>query len=102
MTEENGNNDFAKSLAVYLNGKGIHTVGYTGEPVVDDSFYIIFNAHHDKLPFKLPGKKYGAKWIKVLDSFAGKANEELQTCKASEVVEVEGRSVLLFRQPLKK
>jgi len=57
MTEENWNQDYAKSLGVFLNGKGIHSMGPKGEVIVDDNFYIIFNAHHDGLPFKLPPQK---------------------------------------------
>jgi isoamylase len=102
MTEENWNNDFAKSLAIYLNGKGIRTLGYKGEPVVDDSFYVIFNAYNEPLQFKLPGKKYGTSWIKLFDTFTAQADEEIQACNAEEIVEVQGRSVVLFRQPLRK
>jgi len=102
MNEENWNHGFAKSLALYMNGKGIHAVGDLGEKVVDDDFYIIFNAYHDSLKFKLPGKRFGLTWIKILDTCTAIADEETQTYKANEVVEVPGRSVILLKQPLKK
>src|SRR5688500_9219890 len=45
MTDEIWNHDYAKSLAVFLNGRGIRSRGPKGEVLTDDSFYIIFNAH---------------------------------------------------------
>ena len=102
MNEENWKHDFVKSLAVYFNGKGIHTVGDYGEQIIDDDFYVIFNGHHETLAFKLPGKKYGVKWVSILDTYKGKANEEMQIYQANEIVEVKGRSVILLKQPMQK
>jgi isoamylase len=98
MTEENWNHDFAKSLAIYLNGKGIHTVGWKGDPVIDDSFFVIFNAHHEPIQFKFPEKKYGAKWIKLIDTYITENNIAPEVFKANQPVNVAGRSVLLFKQ----
>ena len=104
MPEENWNHDFAKSLAVYLNGKGIRTVGPKGEPIVDDNFYIIFNAHYEPLTFVLPPKKYGSKWTKILDTHTGfvTGDDGGETFGASDSITVESRSVVLLRQPLSK
>ena len=38
---------FAKSLGMFLNGDAIPTPNERGERVIDDSFYVMFNAHHD-------------------------------------------------------
>jgi isoamylase len=69
MEDENWNQGFAKSLGIFLNGHGIHTQNRIGEPVFDDDFYILFNAHHEQMNFKLPLNKYGNKWTKVIDTF---------------------------------
>jgi glycogen operon protein len=100
MTEENWNQDYAKSLAVYLNGRGIKTVGPKGELTIDDSFYLIFNAYHDSLSFKLPSKKYGNNWIKVIDTSEGIITEDAHPYKADEKISVEGRSIILLKQPM--
>jgi glycogen operon protein len=68
MKEENWRHDFAKSLAVYLNGRALHITGPKGEQLVDDSFYIIFNAHHGDMEFTLPPVKYGKQWTRILDT----------------------------------
>ena len=68
MSEEDWNNGFAKSLAVFLNGETIASPGPHGERVVDASFYIAFNAHYEPLEFVLPGPPLGERWQVVLDT----------------------------------
>jgi glycogen operon protein len=101
MSEEHWNQDFAKSLAVFLNGRGIRSVGPKGEQVVDDNFFIIFNAHHEALTFRLPSKRYGQQWITQLDTGNLLAEENSKTYKPYETIKVEGRSVVLLKQPLR-
>lgn len=98
MTEEHWNTHFAKSLAIYLNGKGIHTLSATGELIVDDSFYLIFNAHHESLKYTLPEEKYGKQWIKNLDTFTG-VIEPGEVYRSGDLITVEGRSVIVLLNP---
>lgn len=98
MTEENWLHDFAKSLGVYLNGRAIRSQGPKGEQIIDDSFYVIFNAYHDKLNYTLPPKKYGKKWTKILDTSKNNSIENEATFVAGEEIVVEGRSVVLLKQ----
>lgn len=98
MTDENWSIGFAKSLAVFLNGRGIHTPGPVGEQIVDDSFYLIFNAHHEALEFKLPLAKYAKSWTRLLSTAEGKI-EPGEVYPAESVIQVEGRSILLLQQP---
>jgi isoamylase len=99
MGEEHWNEHFAKSLGVFLFGRGLHAVGPRGEHIIDDSFYVIFNGHHDSLQFKLPPEKYGREWTKVLDTSTPNIGH-LEKYKADEIVEAEGRSVILLCHPL--
>jgi isoamylase len=73
-------------------------LGPKEEPVIDDSFYVIFNAHHEQLDYTLPGKKYGQKWIPVLDTAKGFVDEG-ETFKSGEPITVQGRSVVLLKNP---
>jgi isoamylase len=68
MEEDHWNTGYAKSLAVFLYGKGISSVNHRNEPIVDDSFYIIFNADAQPIEYKLPGEKYGRQWKKIWDT----------------------------------
>jgi isoamylase len=99
MTQENWNHDFAKSLAVYLNGNALRACGPKGERITDDDFYLIFNAHHETLHYKLPVEKYGNNWFKVIDTAANFIAEEGVSNAAKDTIDVEGRSVVVLKQP---
>ena len=98
MTEENWNSDFARSIGVFINGRGLHFVNHKGEPVIDDNFYLIFNAHYEPLNYKLPGKIYSKQWVKILDTSDDKATEKV--FNEEENICVQGRSVVLLKHPL--
>ncbi|GGX61459.1 glycogen debranching protein GlgX [Streptomyces hiroshimensis] len=57
----------AKSLTVFLNGGAISEPGPRGEPVVDDSFLLMFNAHDKPLEFVVP-VDHGRLWQVVVDT----------------------------------
>ena len=100
MSDEHWNDSFAKSLGLFLNGRGLHARGGQGELIIDDNFYLIFNAYYDSLPYKLPPAKYGNKWIKVLDTTTGFIGQEERVYKPEDTVTIEGRSIALFKYPL--
>src|SRR5690606_14498272 len=68
MSEEDWRVGFAKSLAVFLNGQAIPTPDSRGERVVDDTFLVLFNAHHEPLAFTIPAGVYGQSWRRILDT----------------------------------
>ncbi|HYC86765.1 MAG TPA: glycogen debranching protein GlgX [Chryseosolibacter sp.] len=100
MSEGHWRNGFAKSLGVFLNGKGLHAVGPSGELITDDHFYLIFNAHYDPLEYRLPDEKYCPEWSKILDTHESKINGNAHVYKAGTTVKVEGRSLILLHHPL--
>ncbi|WP_266205965.1 glycogen debranching protein GlgX [Pontibacter kalidii] len=101
MTEENWNHDYAKSLGVYLNGKGLRARGPKNEQITDDSFYVIFNAHYEPLRYKLPPRKYGESWHKVIDTDASMIEEQGEQFAYGKTIEVAARSVVVLQQPKK-
>ncbi len=68
MSDEDWRAGFAKSLGVFLNGDAIPTPNERGERVVDQSFYMMFNAHHEPLEFTLPEGKWGSRWTQLLNT----------------------------------
>lgn len=96
MSEEEWELNYAKSLGVFLNGETIPNPNPRGEPVTDDNFYVIFNAHHESLNFTIPGNNWGESWIKELDTQSGWLKEG-ESFKAGDKIEVEGRSVVVLR-----
>ena len=66
--EDDWGNAEDKALMVFLNGDGIPEPGRRGEPVVDDSFLIAFNACDQSIPFTIPDEVYGEGWVVALDT----------------------------------
>jgi isoamylase len=96
MDEQDWGIGVTKSLGVFLNGATIPNPNPRGEPVIDDNFYLIFNAFHEPLQFVLPGPDYGAHWAKDLDTQTGWL-EESELLKAGDAIMVDVRSLVVLR-----
>jgi isoamylase len=96
MTTEDWEQGHAKSLGVFLNGATIPNPNLRGEPVIDNNFYIIFNAHHESLNFTLPGTKWGKQWLKEIETTV-KQIEEAESFKAGDKLIVESRSIVILK-----
>jgi isoamylase len=98
MSEEDWNSCFPRSLGVFLNGKAIPTPDPHGEPVVDDSFYILFNAHYEAMTFKLPSH-WGDRWTKVVDTNRPVPDlREHHQIRAGEDLRLEAHSMIVLRR----
>ena len=62
MTDADWEVGYAKSLGVFLNGIAIPDPDVHGRPIVDDSFYLMFNGWDQEIDFTLPP----ARWACVL------------------------------------
>jgi glycogen operon protein len=71
MSEQDWEADFGRCIMVFLNGNGISELDPRGEPVVDNSFLLCFNAHHEDIEVTLPPEGYGQVWAVVLDTGTG-------------------------------
>ncbi|MEN8042085.1 MAG: glycogen debranching protein GlgX [Actinomycetota bacterium] len=97
MTDEDWQRGYAKSFAVYLNGKGILTTDDQGERVIDDSFLILFNAHSGPVHFTMPEDLADVEMELVLCSVEGLDHEA--SVDSPHVGDVEGWSVMVLRKP---
>ncbi len=100
MSQEHWDSTYAKSLGVFLSGQGVRAVSEKGEPIIDDSFYLMFNSYYDKVTFHLPPRPWGKKWVKILDSYEGEIDEKGigEVVEGGALVEVQGRSVVLLKE----
>lgn len=99
MTAEHWNQDFARSIAVFLNGQGLHAVDSEGQKVIDDNFYIIFNSSGQAIEYKLPDESYAKDWRIIFNTAQYGQEEGKQLYKANEKINIDGRSVILLRHP---
>jgi glycogen operon protein len=96
MSGEDWNLGYARSLAVFLNGKSIPTPGPQGEKVVDDNFMLLFNAHTGPVTFTVPEDLARLEWQVLLDTSREVTCNDL--LGAQDAWEVEGWSVVLLQQ----
>jgi isoamylase len=96
MSDEDWDAGYAKSLAMYLNGHGIRETDERGEDVVDDCFYLAFNAHHEPIEFTLPSDDYAEAWTVVVDTAELGAVEPVEV-KAGQTLTVAARATVVLR-----
>jgi glycogen operon protein len=85
-----------RTLGMFLNGDELHDATARGEPIGDESFLLLFNAHHEHVRFALPARRYGARWKLELSTADPHAAES--SYGARETVELEARSLLVLRR----
>jgi isoamylase len=98
MSEEQWGEGFAKALGVLLNGDGIDARDARGERMVDDTFYLVFNAHHEPVTFVLPDEEWGESWTVVLDTTEAVPEDAGPRHRARDEIAVEARSLKLLRR----
>jgi len=97
MTPEDWGRALDKCVAVFLNGKAIPEPDARGEPVVDDSFLLCFNAHGKTIDFVTPAGDYANEWTAVLDTSNPVGDTDL-VISADEKITVQPRSVLVLKK----
>ena len=94
MTNKDWNVWHARTLGVFMNGKAIPSRDERGNSVVDDSFMLLFNAHHESIDWLIP-RSYGQAWSLILDT--ANLRPEAAPRPVTRRVTTQARSVMLFR-----
>ncbi len=100
MTDEHWQSSPAKSLGIFLYGDGVLALSEHGATIHDDSFFLIFNAHHGAVRFRLPEDTWAGHWQLVLNTYDPvfhDAVEEGERYAARRTLDVPGRTILLFQ-----
>jgi isoamylase len=98
MTDEDWAQGYVRCLGVRLAGHAIAEKDAKGKTVVDDTFLILLNAHHEPRPFTLPAHKPGVRWQPVLDTAISPGHEKTVTLlKGGLLYDLDGRSLALLR-----
>jgi isoamylase len=98
MTDDDWESGSAKSLTVFLNGDGIREPDARGEPVSDDSFFLLFNGFYQPLDFTLPSFD-AERWKVVIDTNAPLLDQaEERSMKSGETFAVESRTILVLQK----
>jgi glycogen operon protein len=58
----------ARSIGMYLDGRGLRHRDRRGELIVDDSYLVLLNSGEAETTFALPGEPWGRRYRLILDS----------------------------------
>jgi isoamylase len=100
MSDEDWNAGFAKTVGIFLNGRGIPERDALGERISDDSFLLLINAHHRQITFTLPDGSYGGSWEIVVDTadpLLANARRKQRDAVAGGRLRVQARAMLVLR-----
>jgi isoamylase len=98
MSDQEWDQDFARCLGVYLLGTEIQRVDRRGHPVRDDNMLLLFNAHHEKIPFVLPRFGGTRSWNCLLDTATDIQKMEGQRLEPGVQYPLQGRSLALLSE----
>jgi glycogen operon protein len=98
MSDDDWNSGFARSVGVFLSGRGIATPGARGERIVDDDFILLFNAHDEDLEWQLPARDWAAAWNVEIDTNEPDRDRD-EVLKPGATLVVAARSVVVLRAP---
>jgi len=93
MTRRDWQEGGGAKLGVFLNGSELRASTPDGQPIVDDSFLVLFNAHFEDVVFTLPPRRFGTSWRLEL-STADPDGEAVYG--ARDTVNVAARSVVVL------
>jgi len=101
MTDDDWNRDYVRAVGLYLNGSAIPGRDQRGQRIVDDSFLLLFNAHHEPMTWTLP-RSAGTNWNVLVDTAAEDDDEPGPSrLKMAGKLVVADRSMQLLMQPRK-
>jgi len=67
MSEEEWASPFVRCIGMLLSGDTSDVLNFEGEPIRDDTFLLLINAHYEPIPFVLPGQE-NLEWQLILDT----------------------------------
>ncbi len=98
MTEDQWQVGYAKAIGIFLNGEEIVTPGERGERIMDDSFYMLFNAHYETLEFLLPSGLNQHEWGVVIDTTRSRLVKMGKRYTEDKPIQVADRSIMVLRK----
>ncbi|MCZ6801286.1 MAG: glycogen debranching protein GlgX [Nitrospirae bacterium] len=84
-------------LGIRLSGDAIEEMDEWGKPIVDDTFLVLINAHHERVLFTLPAHRKEVRWEAMLDTRGPLNPKHFEPFKGGQKYNVGARSLALLR-----
>jgi len=96
MTDQAWSQSYIRTIGALLSGEAIDEVDKRGKLIRDDTFLLLLNADHKSVPFTIPGQS--KKWEMLLSTDNPISSDSQRLVESGIKFDLEGRSVVLFRQ----
>jgi isoamylase len=97
MTEEDWKQGYVRCLGVRLAGDRIEEKDHLGNPIHDDTFLMLINAHHEPIRFTLPSHPVNLQWHLVLDTVQDVIPARAPLTAEGNYYDLQGRSLALLQ-----
>jgi len=98
MTQQEWEHAFARCLGVYFAGEGVTETDERGRRLLDSDFLVLFNAHHEAIPFTLPDFTSDSRWLLVLDTGLEEGLARDGLIDPRSIYPLQGRSLALMQR----
>ncbi|SOC51237.1 glycogen debranching protein GlgX [Ornithinimicrobium cerasi] len=85
-----------QAVMVFLNGEAITEKDQRGRPVLDDHFLLLFNGHHEPVPFTVPDGIDTTTWRVVVDTSGDDIDDSIPW-ETGSTHEMPGRAVVVLQ-----
>ena len=98
MTDDDWSQGYVRCLGVRLAGDAMEEKDAKGRPLLDETFLVLLNAHHEPRPFTLPAHKRGVRWQPVFDTASYDMNgKPVSLFRGGDQYDLEARSLAVLR-----
>ena len=98
MTDDDWAQGYVRCLGVRLAGDAMDEKDSKGRRLLDETFLVLLNAHHEPRPFTLPAHKRGVRWQPVFDTaLYDKNGKPVTLLRGGDQYDLEARSLAVLR-----
>ncbi|WP_202967209.1 glycogen debranching protein GlgX [Nitrospira moscoviensis] len=97
MTPKDWQQGYVRCLGVQLAGDRIEERDHLGNPIRDDTFLLLMNAHHETIPFQLPAHPEPRPWQLVVDTMQPVIPARAPLRAEGDRYDLHGRSLALLQ-----
>ncbi len=98
MTRRDWEREDIPALGLFLNGNAFPYPDARGRTIVDDSFIVLVNGHHEDVDVRMPSPRYGAEWAVELSTAEPEVEAGAWTVEARRNVLCPSRSITVLKR----
>jgi glycogen operon protein len=99
MSEDTWRDPSVHTLGMFLSGEGLNETDQRGQPLSDDNFLVLLNAHHEDINFTLPALRSASSWIGYMDTSREGGLRPLGHYEAGGQYPLQARSIVVLIEP---